>query len=106
MDSAIGFIAEWLNSGTYNFFTEAAAYFIEKATIAYLKFVAWAIPFAWGIGKQILLDLNITQTINSAWSNFDSQTLATLNFFRVPEGINYLFTAGATKLALRFIPGF
>ena len=105
MESAIGFIAEWLNSGTYGFVTDAVAYAIEAAVWAYLKFINWVIPFAWGIAKKIIEDLQISAVINAALSNFSLETIGLINFLKFPEAIMSLATAGMTKLVFKFIPG-
>lgn len=105
MEEQISFIAEWLNSGDYGFFTDWTSYFIEGLTGAYLKFLQYAIPFAWGIAKNIIDDLQLSRFINDAWRTFDSDTVKLLTFFNIPEAMNNILTAGAAKLVFRFIPG-
>ena len=105
MGDMLHFIAEWLNSGSYGFITEAFAYLIEVATLAAIKFMLWAIPFAWGIAKQILEDIGLSQAINQAWGSLDSATLQTVSFFQIPAAVNNILTAAVTKMALRYVPG-
>ena len=99
------FIAEWLNSGVYAFFTEAAAFLVKHAVIGYLEFINWAVPFAWGIAKELLVDLQLSNHINTALAGFDSTTVSLINYLRFPEAISTIATAGMTKLVFKFIPG-
>ena len=106
MESILADIYDWLNSGSYTWYTEATAYAIQTATIAYLKFLAWVIPFAWGIAKAIIQDLGISQALQSAWGSLDSTVVQAATFFKIPEAVNNIITALVTRIAFRFIPGF
>ncbi|MES9872499.1 MAG: DUF2523 family protein [Candidatus Sedimenticola sp. 6PFRAG7] len=105
MEDAVKYIGEWLNSGNYGFFSELTAWFLEGLTLSYLALVEWAIPFAWGVAKEIIEDLKISSYINDAWRSFDNDTVKLLTFFQIPEALNNILTAGAAKLVFRFIPG-
>lgn len=99
------FIHEWINSGVYDFFTEFAAFLIEMATLSYLKFLNFVIPFAWGIAKEIIEDLNISSMINSAWGDLPDMSRAVLTAMKIPEVINTVISGAVTKYVLKFIPG-
>lgn len=105
MEQFFTFINDWLNSGIYTFFTDAAAYFVELTVVGYLKFINFIVPFAWGVAKTILQDLDLSSHINSAYSQFPSMTRDLLTALRVPEAVNFAITGFATKFVLRFIPG-
>lgn len=108
MESMLGFfdyINEWLNSGIYTFFTDATAYLVEYFVLAYLKLLTVAIPFAWGVAKTILQDLNISQLIDAAYAELPSLSRQVMTILRVPECINIALSAYVTKFVLRFIPG-
>lgn len=98
-------VYNWLYSGSYGFFTELSAYFIKQSVLAYLKFLYFVIPFAWGIAQSILNDLNISTYLNAAWSEFPPHVLGYLTFFNIPEALNIVISAHVTKFVLRFIPG-
>ncbi len=99
------FIKEWINSGVYEFFTEFTAYLIEAATLSYIKFLNFVIPFAWGVAKVIIEDLNISSLINSAWNDLPELSRALLTAMKVPEIINLVISGAVTKYVLKFIPG-
>ena len=108
MDAFFNFFTEihdWLTSGIYDFAVSAMAYFIEKATLAYLAFLNAAIPFAWNVAEKILNDLNVSAQINAAWAEFPSMSRAVMTALKIPEVLNTLLTGFATKFVIRFIPG-
>lgn len=105
MENFFDYINDWLNSGIYTFFTEFTAYVIEAAVVGYLSFLNFVIPFAWGVAKTILDDLNVSSQINAAFNDLDSMSQALLVAFRIPECINFALSALATKFVLRMLPG-
>ncbi|MEJ1364283.1 MAG: DUF2523 family protein [Candidatus Sedimenticola sp. (ex Thyasira tokunagai)] len=105
MFEGITFISEWLNSGSYGFFTEAAAYWVKTATLAYFAFIEWMVPFAWGVAKSIINDLNLSSHLATAWGSMDSQALSIATFLKLPEVISNILTAGMAKIVMKFIPG-
>lgn len=99
------YIRDWLESGVYTFFTELVAYLIEAATLGYINFLKFVIPFAWGVAKVIIQDLNISSLVNSAWSDLPDLSRAVLTALKVPEIINLVISGAVTKYVLKFIPG-
>ena len=97
-------IYQFLTGGIYSFAQWAFAQFIEKSTLAFLDFVLWAIPFAWGTAKNIMNDIGLSQLLTNAWSSLDSNVLGFLTAFRVPDCLNILISAFFTRYVLRFIP--
>lgn len=98
-------IQSWLDSGVYTFATEWAAYFIEKAVIGYIGFMKMAIPFAWGVAKQILQDLNISTYIAQAFDSLPSSSQAIAIAFKIPECVNTAISGFVTRFVIKFIPG-
>jgi len=96
---------DWLNNGVVDLFTAVIAYLIEKLFLFALDFILWAVPFAWGIAKQIMTDLSISERLNAAFEVLPSDLLSTIFFFRVPEALNLIISAFITRFVLRFIPG-
>lgn len=99
------FVQDWLNSGVYGVLTDFTAYLIKQAVLGYLAFMNVAIPFAWGVAKSIIQDLNISALINSAWDDLPSSSQAIATAFKIPEIINTIVTGFVTKFVIRFIPG-
>ena len=99
-------MVDWFTVGIYDFFTELVAYWIEAATLLYLKKMYFMITFSWDVAKVIMDDLNISAHINSAWSALPSETRSILGFFKVPECINTIISGFVTKFVLRFLPRF
>ncbi len=99
------FIKEWINSGVYDFFTNFVAFLIEMATLSYLKFLNFVIPFAWGIAQEIIKDLNISSMLNQAWGSLPDMSRAVLTAMKIPEVVNLVISGAVTKYVLKFIPG-
>ena len=97
-------IADFFTTGIYEFFTELLALVMVKGMVLWFKAQLAGLEFAWGVGSTIIQNLNISQHISTAFSGLSGQVVATLSFFRFPEAINMLLTAGATRFVLKFIP--
>ncbi|PSL12657.1 uncharacterized protein DUF2523 [Marinobacterium halophilum] len=106
MHAFLDSITGWLDSGQYGFFTDFSAFMVKQAVIGYIAFIANAIPFAWGIAKELMNDLNISTYLNQAWGALDSDTRSIAAYLKIPEGINFILSSAVTKFVLRFIPGF
>ena len=97
------FITDWLNNDVYGFFdnlfVQLASWYVIwqiDAQIAFLK-------FSWEVSQEILETLNITSTLESAWSGVDSATMGYMTFFRIPDCLNILVNAGATRLVMTML---
>lgn len=99
-----GVVDKWFGEGIYNFVTWAFTQLIEYATLAAIKFVMLMIPFAWDVGSSILGDLNISGYINSAFGALPGDIAAMVSYLAIPQAVNIILGALATKFVLRFIP--
>lgn len=106
MQDFLNVVMNWLESGQYTFLQDAGAWFIKKAVLTYLLFLYEMIPFAWGIAKSLLQDLQVTSAINSAWASLDPDVRAFAAFFKIPDALNIVLSGATTKFVMRFIPGF
>lgn len=98
------YIYNWLTNGIYDFATQAIAFLIKWATLAWLDGLIWSISFAWDIAKIILQELNISQYLNNAWGQLPGGVMQYVQFFRVPEVVMNLISGFATRYVLKFIP--
>ena len=96
-------IIDFLSTGIYDFLVAVVSWLISGLTYLYLKSQLIALTFAWDVGQQLLIDLNISQYMQDAFSHFDSQTHQILLFFRVPESLNVLMGAYSTRYVMRFL---
>lgn len=98
-------IATFFQVGIYEFFQEAFKYFAVTLTVWYIEMQIWGLTFAWEVASTVLSTLNISHQIATAMSGLPSQVSQGAQFFRVPEAINLLLTAGVTRLVISLIPG-
>lgn len=99
------FIANWLQNGIYEFFTELVAYLFSTAMLLYFKAAVAGIDFAWDIAKSVINNIGLSSKMASAWAVLPADTMAAAQLFKVPESINLILTAGVTRLVMSFLPG-
>lgn len=98
-------IWQYLGNGLYNSIVWAYTQWIEFYTLASLKAQLIALTFAWDIAQSILVDLQISQKLQSFFSLLPSDVAVNVAALRIPEGIGLILTAYVTRYVLRFIPG-
>lgn len=94
---------DFQHSGIYTFFTKFFAEAIKWFLLAKLQFMAFIIPFAWGIAKELLISLHFSELLALAWSSLDSRMLQFLTMLRFPEAVTLIFSAHTSKYVLKFI---
>jgi len=95
-------IYSWLTEGIYDFAVQFMSYVIVKWTLFRLNIQADLIQFSWDIAKDIILDLQISQKINTALVGLPVDVRNKLDFFNVTSGLNLVLNA----LVTRFVMGF
>lgn len=98
-------ISDFVTTGIYTFFEEAAKYGITTLLIWWVKAQIWGITFAWEIGQSVLSAFNVAGKVASAFAGLPGDVSAGINFFRIPEAINILLSAGATRFVMNMVPG-
>lgn len=96
-------IQSFISDGIYQLLVDFTAWAIKKAVIASIKFKIWALGFAWDVAQEIIVDLNVNAYLNAAWGSLNASTLSMLQFFKVPEAIQMILSAGVTKFVFRFL---
>lgn len=96
----ITWIVEYFYVGIYEFIQEVMEELVAWLVIAKLQMMLFLMEFSWGVGKQILINLNIGDYIQEGFSGLDPVLMGYLNFFRVPESLNLIVQAIATRLTL------
>lgn len=92
-----------VGGGLSDMVTQAFSWIIQKVTVYQIKAKLAAVQFAWGVAKDILSDLQVTQGITETLSLLPQQVRDGINFFRVPECITNVLTAYTTRYVLRFL---
>jgi len=90
----------WFFSGIYDFVVQMYSYVIIRVEAFKWWWARESLIFAWDVGRQILVDLNISSKLNNALSELDAETIAWLSVFRVFEAINIILNAIATRFAM------
>lgn len=106
MDAIIAFmdsISDWLEQDQYTFFEDLIGYLVIQATIAKVQFMLWSVQFSWGVAQSVLDQLTIGTQIEAIWAATDSAVLSWLSYFKVPQALNMILTAGTTKFVMRMV---
>lgn len=101
----LDFISTWLNETIYTFFVDATAYVFSTLILLWWKLQIGGLEFAWDIAKGVIQALGLNTYLQNAWAAIPAESMAGLQFFRVPESVNLLLTAGMTRLVMKFTPG-
>jgi len=96
-------IADFFSLGIFQWFQDAAVYITGKLFIQYIEGKIWLLGFAWEVAQTVINQLGISNYLNLAFSGLSSDILNGITFFRVPEALNYMVSAGVTRMVLNFI---
>lgn len=96
-------IIAFINVGIFEGFETMLQHMTASFILKVLEFKLYMVQFSWGVAQQLITQLNLSTYINQAWSQVDQTLVGTLTYFRIPEGINLVLSAGITKFVLRFM---
>jgi hypothetical protein len=96
-------ITDFRETGIYNFFVQWFAEFMKWFYVGWYKSKLMAITFAYDVAQEILTSLNLSSQIDSAFGMLDSKVVGVISFFRIPEGLNIIFSAYMTRMVLTFM---
>lgn len=94
-------IIDFFNNGSYNFAQEAMEEATAWVVVGKIKAQIWGVQFAWGVAQNVMMNVGISQQLESTWNSLDSVVLGYMNFFRLPDAINIIFQAYTTKIVLK-----
>jgi len=97
----ITWIIDFIYVGIYKFIEEIMQELVAWLVIAKLQSMLFLMEFSWGVAKQIMVNLNIGDYIQMGFNGLDPVLMGYLNFFRVPESINLIVQAIATRVTLK-----
>jgi hypothetical protein len=97
----VTFFVDFLYVGIYEFIEEVMQELVAWLVIAKLQTMLFLMEFSWGVAKQILINLNIGSYIQQGFTSLDPVLMGYLNFFRVPESLNLIVQAIATRVTLK-----
>jgi hypothetical protein len=96
-------VLDWLELGQYNFLEEFMAWALINYTMAKIQFMLWSAQFSWGVAQSVLDQLTIGDQIEQLWAQTDSYVLSWLSYFKIPQALNMILTAGTTKFIMRMV---
>lgn len=97
-------MSDFFQTGIYGFFTEWASELVTSLMIAAIEWKLWSLQIAWNAAQGFITALDLSSHVADGFALLPADVSSALSFFRVPEAVNLLMTAGATRFALSFIP--
>lgn len=97
-------VYEFIFEGIYDFVMGAIIWLIARIFILYIDANIWMIGFAWSIAQEIIEGLSFSDFLNSSLDALPLATKQALVFFKIPEALNMLASALATRIVLKFMP--
>lgn len=97
-------IFQFLTTGIVEFFISLGAYIMDSLTCLFLKVALLMLNFLWAIIKTLLIDLNLSGRLATAFGGFEPGIISMILFFRIPEALNLILSAFVLRFVLRLIP--
>lgn len=98
-------ISDFFTTGIYDFFAEAAKYFVTTLLIWWVKAKIAGLEFAWGVAQGVIDGFQVSARLSSAFGMLPPDVSSIVNFFRFPEAVNLIMSGAVTRFVLRFLPG-
>ena len=93
---AIQGIYDFTVNGSYNFVHEALAQAVQFAVYAYFWLKKMFMEQLWLVGSAMLDQLNLSALIQTYWGHLDSNLMAFLTRYRIPEAGNIVLNSHIT----------
>lgn len=95
-------ILEWLLNRPVELIEQTFAYITSILVYWQLKMLISSIDFAWGVARDILDNMGVSTLLAQMYASFNPMALGILNYFRIPEFIDTIMGAYATRFVLDF----
>ena len=96
-------VSDFLTTGIYTYTVKAFAFLVKWLTVAFWTIKLMVLNFSYDVAQELILSLNLSETLDFAWGALESRTLSMLTFFRVPEAVNMVLSASITKFVFRMM---
>lgn len=93
---AIQGIYDFTVNGSYTFVHEMFALITVKIVTWYFELKKWVMEQLWLVGLVMLNELNLSALIQTYWGNIDSNLMAFLTRYRIPEAANIILNSHIT----------
>ncbi|MDI3324754.1 hypothetical protein QKW35_10235 [Pontibacterium granulatum] len=89
-------IYDFMVNGSYTFVHEAMAQAVQFAVVGYFTVKGFVMEQLWLVGKAVLDQLDLSTLIQTHWGHLDSNLMAFLTRYRVPEAANLILNSHIT----------
>lgn len=109
LDQIIAFfqaIWDFLLQGIYDFVKDAFVVATKAAIYAWFTGLVFLLDVSFTVAKELIESLGLSAQLRSMFGMLPPDVSSALSFFGVPQALNIIFSALATRFCMRFVPFF
>lgn len=107
LDQIIGFF-QWI----WDFFAEGIYDFVKDGLVVVTKALVYGaiqtfmllLEISYTVARELLDSLGVTELVRSMYGTLPAPLASGLAFFGVPQALNIIFSALATRFCMKFVP--
>lgn len=96
------FIVDFFND-IRDFVNDLLVFLVGWVIIYWIEIKIASITFAWDIAGAILVNFQVSDIVNNAWSSLSPETQSAFSFFNVPEALTLIFQGFVTRFVIGFL---
>ena len=98
------YIWDFISSGIYDFVKDGLVLMTKACIYSWIKIQLLALEVAYEASQEIITDIGLADAVRDRWGSLPGDVTSALNFFAIPQALNIIFSALATRFALKFVP--
>ncbi|MCY1276877.1 hypothetical protein D9M68_594320 [compost metagenome] len=107
LDQIIAFcqaIWDFLTQGIYDFVKDGFVVATKAAIYAWFSGLLFLLDVSYTVARELIDSLGVASTLRNMFGALPADVAAGLAFFGVPQALNIIFSALATRFCMRFVP--
>lgn len=97
-------IWDFLAQGVYDFIKDGLMVLTKAAIYSALQTFILLIDISYTVARELIDSLGLAQTVRSMYAALPAPIAAGMAFFGIPQALNIIFVAAATRFCMRFVP--
>jgi len=100
----IQFVWDFLSNGIYEFVRDIFAIMTKVIIYSYVKSMIFLTDVAFTVAMDLIQSFGIADLIESSFNKLPAPIAQGFSFFGIPQALNIIFSALATRFCMRFVP--
>ena len=97
-------IWDFFAQGVYDFIKDGLLVLTKAAIYSALQTFILLIDISYTVARELIDSLGVSNMVRSMYSTLPGPLAAALQFLGVPQALNIMFSALATRFCMRFVP--